>query len=295
MVASVDRKPVPVELVKDLPIRNRGMLGEVSVSVVIPALNEAENLDTFCREFLNGWTRSSSSTVARQTAQLRSPGRFTRRFGLSRRSGRARVRPSASIAAATGDIIVMLDADGSTDPREIPIFVGPLLAGADFVKGSRFLQGGGTADMGFLRRAGNWFFTKIVQWVHGGRYSDLCYGYNAFWARVLPQLKLDGDGFEIETVMNVRALRAGLKVVEVPSFEQLRIHGESHLRTFPDGWRVLKAIGRELRTARTSQGSPDWRADSHSTSHEARSVDRRGLRTVESNYLVFGESGRNGA
>ena len=296
MVASVDRKPVPVELVKDLPIRNRGMLGEVSVSVVIPALNEAENLRHVLPRIpewvdevilVDGRSTDGTIEVAREIyPEIRVVTQERKGKGEALRVG---------FAAATGDIIVMLDADGSTDPREIPIFVGPLLAGADFVKGSRFLQGGGTADMGFLRRAGNWFFTKIVQWVHGGRYSDLCYGYNAFWARVLPQLKLDGDGFEIETVMNVRALRAGLKVVEVTSFEQLRIHGESHLRTFPDGWRVLKAIGRELRTARTSQGSPDWRADSHSTSHEARSVDRRGLRTVESNYLVFGESGRNEA
>ena len=101
--------------------------------------------------------------------------------------------------------------------------------------------------MSSLRRSGNWFFTKVVQAFYGGRYSDLCYGYNAFWKRVLPDLALDGDGFEIETMMNVRALKAGLKVVEVPSFEKLRIHGESHLRTFPDGWRVLKAIGRELK------------------------------------------------
>ncbi len=139
----------------------------------------------------------------------------------------------------------MLDADGSTDPGEIPSFVGALLAGADFAKGSRFAEGGGTADMSHLRRFGNWGFTTLVKVLFGGNYSDLCYGYNAFWRRVLPTLALDGDGFEIETIMNVRALRAGLRVAEVPSFEAERIHGESNLRTFPDGWRVLKAIGRE--------------------------------------------------
>ena len=58
-------------------------------------------------------------------------------------------------------------------------------------------------------------------------------------------LELDGDGFEIETMMNIRALRAGLRVAEVPSFEAPRIYGESNLRTFPDGWRVLKTIFRE--------------------------------------------------
>ena len=131
----------------------------------------------------------------------------------------------SGFAAATGDIIVMLDADGSTDPAEIPIFVGALLAGADFVKGSRFLQGGGTSDMPLHRKLGNWGFAMGVRVLFGGIYSDLCYGYNAFWRRVLPHMELYGDGFEIETIMNVQALRSGLKVVEVPSFEAERVHG----------------------------------------------------------------------
>ena len=96
-----------------------------------------------------------------------------------------------------------------------------------------------------LRRAGNWALTQLVRGLFGGRFSDLCYGYAAFWARVLPALALTADGFEIETEMNVRALQARLRVAEVPSFEADRIHGESNLRTFPDGWRVAKAIGRE--------------------------------------------------
>ena len=122
-------------------------------------------------------------------------------------------------AAARGDIIVMLDADGSSDPQEIPVFVAALVNGADFVKGSRFLRGGGTSDMQFYRKLGNWGFVTLVRLLFGHRYTDLCYGYNAFWRRVVSSLALDGDGFEIETMMNVRALKVGLKVVEVPSFE----------------------------------------------------------------------------
>lgn len=150
----------------------------------------------------------------------------------------------AGFAAATGDII-MMDADGSTSPAEIPAFVGALLAGADFAKGSRFLQGGGTADRPLYRRLGNGVFVDLVRVLFGGRFSDLCYGYNAFWRRILPILGLDADGFEIETLMNVRALRAGLKITEVPSFEDMRINGTGRLRAFPDGWRVLKTIARE--------------------------------------------------
>jgi hypothetical protein len=99
--------------------------------------------------------------------------------------------------------------------------------------------------MEFYRRWGNWCLKVFTQRLFGGCYSDLCYGYMAFWRRVLPHLALDCDGFEIETLMNVRTCIAGLKLAEVPSFEAERIHGVSNLRTIPDGWRILKTIVRE--------------------------------------------------
>ena len=128
---------------------------------------------------------------------------------------------------------------------EIHSFVGALLAGADYAKGSRFIPGGGTSDMTFLRKAGNWVFVLMVRLLFGARFTDLCYGYNAFWRRVVPKLEIDADGFEIEAMLNLRAYRRGLKISEVPSFEADRVHGEGRLVTFPDGWRVLRTIVRE--------------------------------------------------
>lgn len=113
------------------------------------------------------------------------------------------------------------------------------------MKGSRFMQGGGTSDMPFHRRFGNWGFVMLVRMLFGGQYTDLCYGYSAFWSRVVPLINLDGTGFEIETMMNIRSLCTGLKVAEVPSFESPRVFGTGRLRTIPDGWRVLKTIFRE--------------------------------------------------
>ncbi len=218
----------------------------VSVSVVIPALNEAQNLPavlpripSWVNEVLLVDGHSTDDTVA-VARSLRPDIRIIQQEGKGKG---AALRTGFN--AASGDIIVMLDADGSTDPVEIPAFIGALLAGADFAKGSRFLQGAGTADMPLHRRLGNWCFVLCVRVLFGGSYSDLCYGYNAFWKHVIDQLDLDGDGFEIETMMNVRALRAGFKVAEVPSFEDKRHYGEGRLRTFPDGWRVLKTIFRE--------------------------------------------------
>lgn len=216
------------------------------VSVVIPALNEADNLPyvlpripSWVDEVLLVDGHSTDNTVEvaqRLWPSIRIVQQQGKGKGAALRSG---------FAAATGDIIVMLDADGSTDPAEMGLFVQVLCNGADFVKASRFLQGAGTSDMPLHRQFGNEVLTMMVRLLFGGRFSDLCYGYNAFWARVLPLLELDGDGFEIETMMNVRALRAGLKVVEMPSFEAERVHGVGRLRTIPDGWRVLKTIVKE--------------------------------------------------
>src|SRR3954452_8154931 len=125
-------------------------------------------------------------------------------------------------------MIVILDADGSADPTEFPIFVDCLYGGHDFAQCFSFLDGGGRGDITLLRRAGNRALVSTVNLLYGTHYSDLCYGYNAFWAECLPYLSLDVEGFEVETLMNVRAARAGLAVSEVPSFEAERIHGKSN-------------------------------------------------------------------
>jgi glycosyltransferase involved in cell wall biosynthesis len=218
----------------------------VKVSVVVPALNEAENLPHVLPRIpewvyevilVDGHSTDDTVNVARSLyPNIRIVQQQGRGKGAALRAG---------FKAATGNIIVMLDADGSTDPQEIPAFVAVLLAGADFAKGSRFLHSAGTVDISRIRRLGNWGLTMIVRLLYGGAFSDLCYGYNAFWREVLPELDLDCDGFEIETLMNIRAFTAGLRIIEVPSFEADRIHGQSNLRTIPDGWRVLKTIMRE--------------------------------------------------
>jgi len=237
--------------IPDAPAPASAWLMSHRVSVIIPALNEAENLPHVLPRIpvwvhevvlVDGNSSDATTEVARQLwPTIRIVAQRGRGKGAALRSG---------FAAATGELIVMLDADGSTDPSEIPAFIGALLAGADFAKGTRFVQGGGTADMSRLRRAGNWSFTMLARLLFGNRFSDLCYGYNAFWTSVLPLLALDGDGFEIETMINLRAVAAGLKICEVASFEARRVYGVSRLRTVPDGWRVLKTIWREWRSRR---------------------------------------------
>jgi hypothetical protein len=236
---------------------------QARVSVVIPALNEAKNLPhvlphipSNVHEVILVDGRSVDGTI--DVARALMPHiRIVRESSPGKGAALC-----AGFRAAEGDIIVTLDADGSTDPAEIPRFVEALLEGADFAKGSRFLANGGSTDISRLRAFGNLGFVALVRILFGGRYTDLCYGYNAFWVSVLPTLALDGAGFEIETMMNVRALRQGLRITEVPSFERSRIHGVSNLRTFRDGWQVLLTILRERLPARPSSVGWDSTASS---------------------------------
>lgn len=231
-------------------------IGSVRVSVVIPALNEAENLPHVLPRLpdglhevilVDGHSTDGTIEVARR---LRPDVRVVTQSGRGKGNALA-----AGFAAATGDIFVMLDADGSTDASEIPRFVAALCNGADFVKGSRFAQGGASSDITFTRRVGNWALNTLVNTLYGTSYTDLCYGFNAFWARCLPYMRVDCDGFEVETLINVRIAKGGLVIHEVPSYERDRIHGRSNLHAVRDGVRVLRTIARERRSTRPRRSS----------------------------------------
>ncbi|MGN6274809.1 MAG: glycosyltransferase family 2 protein [Solirubrobacterales bacterium] len=225
---------------------------KTKVSVVVPAMNEEKNIGQVLSELPDGLHEvilvdgnSTDNTI--EAARQAYPG-----IRVTTQSGRGKGDAfRTGFAAVTGNLVVMLDADGSADPAEIPRFVAALEAGADFAKGSRFLEGGGSADITKLRSAGNWVLSGTANLLHGTHFTDLCYGYNAFWARCLPFISLDVPGFEVETLINLRIAAAGMKITEVPSYEKERLSGQSNLKTFRDGFRVLGTIFKEARRRRS--------------------------------------------
>jgi hypothetical protein len=222
------------------------------ISVVVPAMNEEWNigqvlsdLPSDLHEVILVDGNSQDRTI--EAAERAYPG-----IRVLIQNGRGKGDAfRTGFAAVTGNLVVMLDADGSADPAEIPRFVAALEAGADFAKGSRFLEGGGSADITKLRSLGNTFLSGTANLLHGTHFTDLCYGYNAFWVRCLPFISLDVPGFEVETLINLRIAGSGMKITEVPSFEKDRISGQSNLNTFRDGFRVLGTILSESRRRRS--------------------------------------------
>ncbi len=240
---------------------DRRAIERPTLSVIIPTLNEAKNLPHVFEQLklagvdelivVDGHSTDDTIAVVRE---LRPDARII----LQNRRGKGNAL-ACGFAAARGDIIAMIDADGSTNPAEITSFVRPIALGhADFVKGSRYMAGGGSSDITFLRSAGNKALGLTVNMLFRTRYTDLCYGYSAFRRDVLDKLHITCDGFEVETMLNVRAAKAGLGIIEVPSHEHERIHGISNLNAWKDGKRVIKTIIRE-RLSRQIPESHTWR------------------------------------
>lgn len=223
-----------------------------AVSVVIPTLNEAQNLpDVLSRmprvvdEIVVVDGHSEDDTV--EIAQKVCPAA---RVILQRNRGKGDALRSG-FACAQGDIVVQIDADGSMDPTEIEKFATAINEGYDVVKGSRYLFGGGSTDLSPQRSLGNRIFVRLVNMLFSTKYTDLCYGYMAFRKKALNRLigSLECNGFQIETELCIKAKKLGLRVAEVPSFEGERTHGSSNLN-WRDAFRILHMIVTEFLKSR---------------------------------------------
>jgi glycosyltransferase involved in cell wall biosynthesis len=233
------------ELVKD-DIERGATRATATISVIIPTLNEAGNL-AYVLNTIPQWVDEviivdgrSLDDTERVAKVLRPDARIV--MQMSRGKGAAL---RAGLDAAKGEILIVMDADGSMDGSEIEAFREALGSGAEYVKGSRFRPGGGSVDITRLRRVGDWGICMLVRILFGARYTDGTYGFKAVRSDCMRFLQIDTDGFEVELLLDIRAHRAGLRTVEVPCFEAHRIHGSSNLNAFSDGLRCLRVIMRE--------------------------------------------------
>jgi glycosyltransferase involved in cell wall biosynthesis len=242
-VRTASPAPLTTELYDVRPVT---FVTSPSVSVVIPTLNEAGNLPYVLNTIprwvdeviiVDGRSKDDTERVAKV---LRPDVRIVQQ---TRRGKGAALR--AGLEAARGDLLIIMDADGSMDGADIEAFRDALVAGADYVKGSRFCRGGGSTDITRLRRFGDAGICFLIRMLFGAKYSDGTYGYKAIWAHKLDAIRIDTDGFEVELLIDIRAHRAGLRIAEVPCFETDRIHGSSNLNALKDGIRCGRVIVQE--------------------------------------------------
>ncbi len=219
-----------------------------AISVVMPVLNEEASLPLVLRDLpdfldevivVDGLSRDQSVEVARRI-------RPDCLVVLERKRGKG-AAVKAGLSAARGDYVILLDADYSHDPHEIGRMIERLNEGYDLVHGSRFIPGGGSADLTRFRFVGNKLFVWITNLLHGTNYTDVLYGYLGFRREVFASLPLVADSMEIDADLRIIAHKAGLRTVEVPSFERRRYSGHSRLHVLRDGlrilWRIVSLLG----------------------------------------------------
>ena len=222
---------------------------KLKISVVIPTWNEEKNIPFVLRDvkrFFKNENYDYEIIVVDKFSDDNTV-KIAKKFGAkvildAGGKGAALIR---GMKEAKGDIIITMDADCSMIAKEMGLLIEGIKCGYDICMGSRFIQGGGTEDMPWYRKLGNKFFVFLVNLIWGMNYSDLCYGYRSFSKRAIKKLNLKSQDFGIETEISIKAAKKKLKVLEVPSFEKARKSGKGKLRTFRDGWRILKTIIKE--------------------------------------------------
>jgi glycosyltransferase involved in cell wall biosynthesis len=229
-----------------------------TISVIIPTLNEAGNLP-YVLNTIPKWVNEIIVVDGRSIDDTARVARVLRpdvRIVHESRPGKG-IALRAGLEAARCDLLVIMDADGSMNGAEIALFRDELIEGADYVKGSRFKDGGSSTDITRLRRLGDMGICMLVRLFFGAHFSDGTYGFKALWAHNLDAVRPDTDGFEVELLLDIRAHRSGLRIAEVSCFEMNRIHGASNLNAFKDGLRCFRVILKERIRRRSTLNHAD--------------------------------------
>ncbi len=215
-----------------------------NVSVVIPTLNEEKNIGRVMDEVWRFIGRRGNEIIVVDGNSEDDTVRVAKAHGariLMDNIGKGSAL-AKGLKAARGGIIISMDADLSHKAKELLLIIDSIRIGYDVCMGSRFMEGGKSEDISFVRMVGNKFFVHLVNFAFGANYTDMCYGYRGFSRKALSRLHLKEPGFGIETEINIKAKKAGLKVIEVPSVEKKRAYGTGKLRTFSDGYQILMTI-----------------------------------------------------
>lgn len=221
------------------------------ICVIIPALNEDRTLG----EIIEGCRASSSDILVVDGHSMDRTTQIARSMGarviFDHRRGKGEAIRTA-IPHIRRELTVFIDADGSHDPRDIPLLVQPILEGkADHVSASRLLGGSSELHGGFdecFRLMGSSFITACINHRFQVRLSESQNGFRAIRTTVLRNLHLREDITTIEQEMIIKTLKRGYRMAEVPSHEQARKAGYSKISVRKVALRYLWSMVKYLYT-----------------------------------------------
>jgi len=214
---------------------------KMSVSVIIITLNEFESIGQVLKELprnldeilvVDGYSSDGTPELVKSLGYevIMQQGKG---YGAAFLTG---------IKKAKGDVLVLMDGDGSHNPADIPRLLEKVSEGYDAVFGSRYLPGSGSEDDTIIRYFGNKVFTYFTNLVHHVGISDSLYLFAAIRREVFERIKLSGLGFEFCVEVPIKVHLAGFKIAEVPCFERKRFYGKSRVNAFFHGLRILWMI-----------------------------------------------------
>ncbi|MGH9838573.1 MAG: glycosyltransferase family 2 protein [Blastocatellia bacterium] len=220
------------------------------VSVIIPALNEEESIGAVLAAIPRAWV---NDVIVVDNGSADRTERIARQYGArvvsqpERGYGAACLAGIAALEPET-EIVVFLDADFSDYPEDIGLLIRPLIEwGADLALGARTLDGASRAALTPQQRWGNWLATTLIRWRFGFRYTDLG-PFRAIRREALESLGMRDRNYGWTVEMQIKALQAGLRIVEVPLRYRVRI-GQSKISgtvkgTLLAGVKILYTIGK---------------------------------------------------
>lgn len=214
------------------------------VSVVAVCLNEAESilkiLDNVPKNLVDeilvvdGYSKDNTFEIVKKSG-----------YNIIRQEGKGRGAAfKTGFKKVKGDLVVMLSTDGNERPGDIRKLIDKVNDGYDMVIATRFGLGR-SEDVTFIRNIGNYIFTFLCNVAGGLHITDSMNGFRIMRRDALKKMNIESDRFDIEGEITIKAGKLKLKVGEIPTVEDPRLHSDSRLRTFRDGYIILRRIFKE--------------------------------------------------
>jgi glycosyltransferase involved in cell wall biosynthesis len=229
---------------------------KVSICLLIPVLNEGACLPKILPQINPSWVDEivfvdgGSTDNTREEIRAWGHGRLVEQQKKGLTVGYFESYPHISSEA-----IISFSPDGNSLPEAIPELVSKMQEGYDMVIASRYMPGAKSEDDDAITRLGNWMFTRTVNILFGGNYTDSLVMLRAYRKSLVERLALPPENHVFEPLLAVRCAKHGCRVTEIPASEPKRIAGERKMRIFINGWAILKMILREWLSGKPTRGT----------------------------------------